>query len=118
MKKIIFVIVILALIMLMSCNNKKETDNLNITKTYLKHSVDSLKTLKKEAIIIDVDSLPFKLDIYDGYVFEFDSCEYVLLSNTMGLKGKGYLAHKGNCKYCAEREKKMIREVVKELLEK
>lgn len=32
-----------------------------------------------------------------------DSCEYV--------KGYNRLAHKGNCKYCQERMKKMIKEV-------
>lgn len=35
-------------------------------------------------------------------VIEIDGCEYVI-----GNSGyKGYLAHKGNCKYCAERNKK------------
>lgn len=38
-----------------------------------------------------------------------DSCEY--LQNI----GAAQLAHKGNCKYCAERRKQEIRELIKEL---
>ncbi len=35
-------------------------------------------------------------------IIEFDSCEYIMRSTGY----HGYLAHKGNCKYCAERNKK------------
>ena len=35
-------------------------------------------------------------------VVEYDSCEYVLFSNGQSSWG----AHKGNCKYCAERNGK------------
>lgn len=35
-------------------------------------------------------------------VIEVDSCEYII-----GSAGyKGYMAHKGNCKYCEQRTKK------------
>ena len=37
-----------------------------------------------------------------------DSCEYV--------EGYYKLAHKGNCKFCAERNKRMIREQVDSIL--
>ena len=35
-------------------------------------------------------------------VIEVDSCEYVI--GSFGYKG--YMAHKGNCKYCEQRRKK------------
>lgn len=34
-------------------------------------------------------------------VIEFDSCEYI----QKDVLYQGFLAHKGNCKYCAERRK-------------
>ena len=46
----------------------------------------------------------------DGVVYErviIDSCEYV--------HGFRRLAHKGNCKFCAERRKQELKELVKEL---
>lgn len=38
----------------------------------------------------------------DFAVIEYDSCEYVIRSTPY----KGFLAHKGNCKYCEKRNKK------------
>jgi hypothetical protein len=43
-----------------------------------------------------------------GYTYELiviDSCEYICTSSYK-------LAHKGNCKYCLERSKKMIKEQI------
>lgn len=34
-----------------------------------------------------------------------DSCEYLIGSRYEPSVGYGYLSHKGNCKYCAERRK-------------
>jgi hypothetical protein len=31
---------------------------------------------------------------------EIDSCEYIIYSKHSGYKGYGFMAHKGNCKYC------------------
>lgn len=46
-------------------------------------------------------------------VYIIDSCEYVGLCE--GLR-TDYLAHKGNCRFCAERNKRMIREQVDSIL--
>lgn len=43
------------------------------------------------------------------YTIVIDSCEYV--------SGVHRLAHKGNCKYCAERRKQELKELVKEIKE-
>jgi len=43
----------------------------------------------------------------DFATIEYDSCEYLLRMDGY----QGFLAHKGNCKYCQERIKKMIKEV-------
>ena len=44
-------------------------------------------------------------------VATFDSCEYII--KVSGYKG--FLAHKGNCKYCQQRRKQEIKELIKEL---
>lgn len=38
---------------------------------------------------------------------EIDSCQYII--------GLNVLAHKGNCKYCAERRKQELKELVEQL---
>ena len=40
--------------------------------------------------------------------FEYDSCEYLIRCGGY----KGFLAHKGNCKFCKERRQKEIEELV------
>ena len=51
-----------------------------------------------------------KVDVYNVDAFEVDSCEYITL-------GHG-IAHKGNCKYCEQRRKAEIREIVELLKDK
>lgn len=44
----------------------------------------------------------------------YDSCEYLI-----GAHGyKGFLAHKGNCRFCKERRQKELEELVIKLKEK
>lgn len=53
-------------------------------------------------------------DVYRVYndvnvrVVIIDSCEYLIGSKSMSYQGFGYLSHKGNCKYCAERRKREL----------
>lgn len=42
-----------------------------------------------------------------------DSCEYLIGSRYEPSAGYGYLSHKGNCKYCAERRKRELQNVNK-----
>lgn len=42
--------------------------------------------------------------------YVIDSCEYI-----GGLNNATFIAHKGNCKYCAERRKQELKELVKQL---
>lgn len=37
-----------------------------------------------------------------------DSCEYLKNEEWTGYQGFGYFAHKGNCRFCAERKKKEL----------
>ena len=37
-----------------------------------------------------------------------DSCEYLKNEEWSGYQGFGYFAHKGNCRFCAERKKKEL----------
>lgn len=38
-------------------------------------------------------------------VVVIDSCEYLKGNEVSGYQGYGYFAHKGNCKFCAERRR-------------
>lgn len=49
----------------------------------------------------------YKKDIYEYWIVIIDSCEYI--NYYQGL------AHKGNCKYCAERRKQELKELVEQL---
>ena len=37
-----------------------------------------------------------------------DSCEYLYKKVTSGYMGYGFMAHKGNCRFCKERRQKGI----------
>lgn len=39
----------------------------------------------------------------DYAVIVIDSCEYIIKSSSDSYRGFGYMAHKGNCKFCKER---------------
>ena len=49
----------------------------------------------------------------DLHVVVIDSCEYLIGSGRESYAGYGYLSHKGNCKYCAERRKRELQNVNK-----
>ena len=51
-----------------------------------------------------------KLAIAGYSDIEIDSCQYII--------GYNVLAHKGNCKYCTERRKKELEELIIKLKEK
>lgn len=60
---------------------------------------------------------------YDYSVIIVDSCEYIEKSYRYDIGSKygamsGYVAHKGNCKFCAQRRKQELEELVKQLKEK
>ena len=40
-----------------------------------------------------------------------DSCEYLIGSRYEPSSEYGYLSHKGNCKYCAERRKQELQKI-------
>ena len=50
----------------------------------------------------------------DFGVCMYDSCEYLIRISY----SKGYLAHKGNCRFCKERRQKELEELVIKLKEK
>ena len=50
----------------------------------------------------------------DFGVCVYDSCEYLIAAYGY----KGFLAHKGNCKFCAERRKQELKELVEQLKDK
>ena len=44
-----------------------------------------------------------------------DSCEYLKMREESGYLGYGYFAHKGNCRFCAERRKQELKELAEQL---
>jgi hypothetical protein len=47
-----------------------------------------------------------------------DSCEYLKMNTAAGYQGYGYFAHKGNCRFCKERRKKELKELIEQIKEK
>lgn len=55
----------------------------------------------------------------NGYnIIVIDSCEYLEKSKSVGNYGFGYFAHKGDCRFCAERRKQELEALVKQIKEK
>ena len=50
----------------------------------------------------------------DFGVCVYDSCEYLIAAHGYN----GFLAHKGNCKFCAEKRKQELKELVEQLKDK
>ena len=51
-------------------------------------------------------------------IIVIDSCEYLKKREYGGYSGWGFLAHKGNCRFCKERRQKEMEELVIILKEK
>lgn len=47
-----------------------------------------------------------------------DSCEYLYGREAAGYAGYGFIAHKGNCRFCKERREKEIKELIEQLKKK
>ena len=106
MKKII--LLALTALMMVGCDTRTEEQLDN----------DSLQEQKKVERLIEHQNR------WKGYsVIVVDSCEYIVktIDTSKGFKSatqSGYLAHKGNCRFCKERREKELKELVKRLNEK
>lgn len=88
------------------------------TKTYLRIKIAALLLILIAVISFACDSNEGFMGThntvnYDGLVKDhkvivIDSCEYIVYDVSQGYSGFGFMAHKGNCKYCAERRKKEL----------
>lgn len=99
MKKIIdwvgIILIICFSLCAFSCDNRTEEERYK----------DYLEKQKQEQIQKDYE------DRWHGFkVIVIDSCEYLIKTEQSGGGyrgyGYGYLAHKGNCKFCKERNNK------------
>ncbi len=50
----------------------------------------------------------------DFCVFVYDSCEYLIAFHGY----KGFLSHKGNCRFCKERRQKELKDLVEQMKKK
>lgn len=50
-------------------------------------------------------------------VVVIDSCEYLKGNTGSGYQGYGYFAHKGNCKFCAERRRQGLQKLIQSIKE-
>lgn len=90
MKKIFILSILFAMV---SCSEQPDTN--------IYHDAKSSDDVYK--VIISSSSIPIDLQ-----VVVIDSCEYLIGHEGheyADYRGYGYLSHKGNCKYCAERRK-------------
>ena len=89
MKKLVF---LMGLFLLASCDDGSETYDQKTTE------------------VEDIGGLEFEYSDMDVYhIQEIDGCEYILV-NGMDNREPA-LTHKGNCKYCLERNKQRVIEV-------
>ena len=85
MKKRLFILVVL--FAMISCNEQPDTNVYHETERT--NDVYIVNGLRLRTVVID-------------------SCEYLIGSRYESSVGYGYLSHKGNCKYCAERRKQEL----------
>lgn len=66
-------------------------------------------------IMVGCDQQQIANDIAEGDfgICVYDSCEYLIA--TYGYKG--FLAHKGNCKFCAERRRQELQKLIQSIKE-
>ena len=86
MKKIFILSILFAMV---SCNEPTVDKNIY-------HKVE----MTNDVYIVD--------KFFEFKVVIIDSCEYLISSRYESSKGFGYMSHKGNCKYCAERRKREL----------
>ena len=63
-------------------------------------SCDSNQGFMGDSNSVNIEGL-----INDHKVIVIDSCEYIVYDATKGYSGYGFMAHKGNCRFCEERRK-------------
>lgn len=51
----------------------------------------------------------YKVEYLNFKVVTIDSCEYLIGGDSSPYQGYDYMTHKGNCKYCAERRKRELK---------
>lgn len=94
-----YLFIIFMVLMVSSCGQKK-TAEYHIKKLEeLNAEVEYQSNLPYESINLIT---PHKT--INAYIIVIDSCEYILANRYAGYSGVGYLAHKGNCKFCEERK--------------
>ena len=72
------------------------------------NSETNVNAKKEEVIKIECKKdTVYHLDGYRFRIVVIDSCEYIygVRKSGDGHRGYGFLAHKGNCKFCEERRK-------------
>ena len=89
-------------------------DNSKVTITQQEY--DKLRGVKQV-----VPEYPKEIKVYDNWnnptvpIIKVDNCEYI--AYCVGTNG-GFLAHKGNCKFCQQRLEETIRRIIQEEMKK
>ena len=106
MKKLLLIFTIVLLFV--SCDNDK------LSKEELEKQLQEYNTEELHKASLPYREVSFKAPDYwnehesrIAYVIDIDSCEYIYYSLSGGYQAEGYLAHKGNCKYCKARQEKL-----------
>lgn len=78
----------------------------------------ALAALMMEGCKYQTDAEIQEAERLNGFdIVVIDSCEYLKMREPGAFAGYGYLAHKGNCRFCAERRKQELELLVKHLKE-
>lgn len=85
--------------------------NLDIIDNEFKENMKKLLLLALTAVVMAGCKERLTLTrVTETYsVIELDSCEYIKWNITYGFQ------HKGNCRFCAERRKQELKEMIKEI---
>lgn len=106
MKKII--LLALVTLIMMGCDTRTEEQRYN---DYLQEQKEVKRQIEYQ-------------NRWKGYsVIIVDNCEYIVktidvCAGSRSATQSGYLAHKGNCRFCAERRKQELQELVEQLKRK
>ena len=103
MKQIIYIILLTFLIQGCSLQTEQELqEQLNELRTKNEKQIQIKKTYRS----VRFNNPPLNSNTgLNSFIVEIDSCEYVFIVKSRGYASTGYMAHKGNCKFCTERNK-------------
>ena len=101
----------------------KESDNrIMVSEEQIVNARRIAFNINKKLLIALLTTIIIGCEVKDPYetvtikngfnVIIVDSCEYLYKKVPAGYAGYGFMAHKGNCRFCKERKEKELKELM------